>query len=167
MVTIRRASRKPAGIEHTPATCHAREMLVRIADKWSMYAIHVLAQESPLRFNELKRRIDGVSQRMLTVTLRGLERDGLVRRTMYPEVPPRVEYQLTSLGETLRGIVCQVVTWTETHLDEVDAARTEFDKGERGWAPGTGTGAILPLSRSAASSPGRPAPRGRPGSARR
>jgi DNA-binding HxlR family transcriptional regulator len=134
MATTRRAVRKPAEIEHTPATCHAREMLVRIADKWSMYAIHVLAQESPLRFNELKRRIDGVSQRMLTVTLRGLERDGLVRRTMYPEVPPRVEYQLTPLGETLRGIVCNVVTWTQTHLHEVDAARAQFDKQEPSWA---------------------------------
>ena len=121
-------------IEHTPATCHAREMLVRIADKWSMYVIHVLAKESPLRFNELKRRISGVSQRMLTVTLRGLERDGLVRRTMYPEVPPRVEYQLTPLGETLRGILCNVVTWTQTHLHEVDAARAQFDKQEPRWA---------------------------------
>jgi DNA-binding HxlR family transcriptional regulator len=121
-------------IEHTPANCHAREMLVRIADKWSMYVIHVLSGESPLRFNELKRRVGGVSQRMLTVTLRGLERDGLVRRTMYPEVPPRVEYELTPLGETLRGIVCSVVTWTEAHLPEVDAARAEFDQQERTWA---------------------------------
>jgi DNA-binding HxlR family transcriptional regulator len=134
MKTAKTVSRKPAEIAHTPANCHAREMLVRIADKWSMYAIHVLAQESPLRFNELKRRIDGVSQRMLTVTLRGLERDGLVRRTMYPEVPPRVEYQLTPLGETLRGIVCQVVTWTETHLPEVDAARAKFDQQSPSWA---------------------------------
>jgi len=140
MATTKQTSRKPAGVERTPATCHAREMLVRIADKWSMYAIHVLAQESPLRFNELKRRVEGVSQRMLTVTLRGLERDGLVRRTMYPEVPPRVEYELTLLGETLRGIVCQVVTWTETHLHEVDAARAEFDKAERSWAPARGAG---------------------------
>ena len=121
-------------IEHTPTNCHAREMLVRIADKWSMYVIHVLSGESPLRFNELKRRVGGVSQRMLTVTLRGLERDGLVRRTMYPEVPPRVEYQLTPLGETLRWIVCSVVSWTEAHLPEVDAARAEFDQQERAWA---------------------------------
>ncbi|HEV8612345.1 MAG TPA: helix-turn-helix domain-containing protein [Gemmatimonadales bacterium] len=134
MAKPKTTGRKPAEMEHTPATCHAREMLVRIADKWSMYAIHVLAQESPLRFNELKRRIDGVSQRMLTVTLRGLERDGLVRRTMYPEVPPRVEYELTPLGETLRGIVCQVVSWTETHLHEVDTARATFDQQERSWA---------------------------------
>ena len=134
MKTAKTVGRKPAEVEHTPATCHAREMLVRIADKWSMYVIHVLASESPLRFNELKRRIAGVSQRMLTVTLRGLERDGLVRRTMYPEVPPRVEYELTPLGETLRGIVCQVVTWSEAHLPEVDSARAKFDKQERSWA---------------------------------
>jgi DNA-binding HxlR family transcriptional regulator len=144
MAATKRAVRKPAEIEHTPATCHAREMLVRIADKWSMYAIHVLAQESPLRFNELKRRIEGVSQRMLTVTLRGLERDGLVRRTMYPEVPPRVEYELTPLGLTLRGIVCQVVTWTEAHLHEVDTARAEFDQRELSWAPRAGAGAPTP-----------------------
>jgi DNA-binding HxlR family transcriptional regulator len=93
-----------------------------------MYVIHVLAQESPLRFNEIKRRVDGVSQRMLTVTLRGLERDGLVRRTMYAEVPPRVEYELTPLGKTLRGLVCQLVTWSETHLAEVDAARATYDR---------------------------------------
>ena len=135
MPTTKRVGRTlPPAIEPTAANCHAREMLVRIADKWSMYVIHVLASESPLRFNELKRRVDGVSQRMLTVTLRGLERDGLVRRTMYPEVPPRVEYELTSLGETLRGIVCQIVTWSEAHLPEVDAARAEFDKSERSWA---------------------------------
>lgn len=130
--------RTPAQVERTPANCHAREMLTRIADKWSMYAIHVLASESPLRFNELKRRIEGVSQRMLTVTLRGLERDGLVRRRMYPEVPPRVEYELTPLGETLRGLVCQVVTWSESHLPEVDAARAKFDRQQRSWATAFG-----------------------------
>ena len=136
MATTKKPARTPPrSLERTPANCHAREMLVRIADKWSMYVIHTLASESPLRFNELKRRIAGVSQRMLTVTLRGLERDGLVRRSMYPEVPPRVEYELTPLGETLRGIVCQVVTWSEAHLPEVDAARAEFDKQERSWAP--------------------------------
>ena len=121
-------SAPPHAIERTPAACHAREMIMRIADKWTMYVIHVLAQESPLRFNEIKRRVDGVSQRMLTVTLRGLERDGLVRRTIYAEVPPRVEYQLTPLGKTLRGLVCQLVTWSETHLAEVDSARAIYDR---------------------------------------
>jgi DNA-binding HxlR family transcriptional regulator len=124
----------PPELERTPTNCHAREMIMRVADKWSMYIIHVLAQDSPLRFNELKRRVDGVSQRMLTVTLRGLERDGLVRRRMYPEVPPRVEYELTELGGTLRGIVCNLVTWSSAHLAEVDRARAEYDRQERNWA---------------------------------
>ena len=123
-----------SALKRTPANCHAREMIMRIADKWTMYVIHVLAQESPLRFNEIKRRVDGVSQRMLTVTLRGLERDGLVQRTMYPEVPPRVEYVLTKLGETLRGTVCELVTWSEAHLHEVDAARAAYDRLEGAWA---------------------------------
>lgn len=124
----------PAEIEHTPANCRAREMLVRVADKWSMYVIHVLADAGPLRFSELRRRVDGVSQRMLTVTLRGLERDGLVARKMYPEVPPRVEYVLTPLGTTLREIVSELIEWSGAHLAEVDAARARYDAREAKWA---------------------------------
>ena len=117
----------PPGIERTPANCRAREMIVRVADKWSMYVIHVLADAGTVRFSELRRRIDGVSQRMLTVTLRGLERDGLVRRTMHPEVPPRVEYELTPLGATLRELVNGLIAWSGAHLAEVDAARARYD----------------------------------------
>jgi len=117
----------PPDMEHTPANCRAREMLVRVADKWSMYVIHVLADAGPLRFNEIRRRVDGVSQRMLTVTLRGLERDGLVQRAMYPEVPPRVEYALTPLGGTLRDIVRELIDWSGRHLAEVDRARARYD----------------------------------------
>jgi DNA-binding HxlR family transcriptional regulator len=117
----------PAELEHTPANCRAREMIVRVADKWSMYVIHVLADAGALRFSELRRRVDGVSQRMLTVTLRGLERDGLVQRTMYPEVPPRVEYALTPLGATLREIVHELIDWSGAHLVEVDRARARYD----------------------------------------
>jgi DNA-binding HxlR family transcriptional regulator len=117
----------PAEVEHTAANCRAREMLVRVADKWSMYVIHVLADAGPIRFSELRRRVDGVSQRMLTVTLRGLERDGLVQRTMYPEVPPRVEYVLTPLGATLREIVRELIEWSGAHLEEVDRARARYD----------------------------------------
>jgi DNA-binding HxlR family transcriptional regulator len=126
----------PPELERTPTNCVAREMLVRVADKWSMYVIHVLANAGPLRFSELRRRVDGVSQRMLTVTLRGLERDGLVRRMMYPEVPPRVEYALTPLGATLREIVGALIEWSEAHLAEVDAARARYDAqaGQRHWA---------------------------------
>jgi DNA-binding HxlR family transcriptional regulator len=117
----------PPEAEHTPANCRAREMIVRVADKWSMYVIHVLADAGTLRFSELRRRVDGVSQRMLTVTLRGLERDGLVRRTMHPEVPPRVEYDLTPLGATLRELVGDLIAWSGAHLVEVDAARARYD----------------------------------------
>jgi len=124
----------PAEVVHTPANCRAREMLVRVADKWSMYVIYVLADSGPLRFGELRRRVDGVSQRMLTVTLRGLERDGLVKRTMYPEVPPRVEYALTPLGATLRTIVRELIEWSGAHLAEVDRARERYDAQERQWA---------------------------------
>jgi DNA-binding HxlR family transcriptional regulator len=128
----------PPEIEHTPTNCRAREMLVRVADKWSMYVIHVLADAGPLRFSELRRRVDGVSQRMLTVTLRGLERDGLVHRAMYPEVPPRVEYALTPLGATLREIVRALIEWSGAHLAEVDAARARYDGEARRWATAGG-----------------------------
>lgn len=117
----------PVEMEHTPANCHAREMLVRVGDKWSVYVIHVLSAAGTLRFNELRSRVDGISQRMLTVTLRGLERDGLVTRTVHPEVPPRVEYALTPLGTTLRQIVCGLVQWSGEHLEEVDASRAAYD----------------------------------------
>jgi len=117
----------PPEMEHTPANCRAREMLVRVADKWSMYVIHVLADAGTLRFSELRRRVDGVSQRMLTVTLRGLERDGLVKRRIFPEVPPRVEYELTPLGSTLRDIVHELIEWSGAHLEEVDSARARYD----------------------------------------
>ena len=120
------ASTAPA-LAHTPANCHAREMLARVGDKWSVYVIHILADAKHLRFNELKVRVDGISQRMLTVTLRGLERDGLVKRSVFPEVPPRVEYELTPLGTTLRAIVCGLVQWSGAHLAEVDAARSAYD----------------------------------------
>jgi DNA-binding HxlR family transcriptional regulator len=119
-------------LEHTPANCHAREMLARIGDKWSVYVIHVLGDAGTLRFNELRSRVDGISQRMLTVTLRGMERDGLVTRTVYPEVPPRVEYELTRLGRTLRQLVRGLVQWSSAHLVEVDAARAAYDAKNRG-----------------------------------
>ena len=118
-------------LEHTPANCHAREMLARVGDKWSVYVIHVLGDAGTLRFNELRSRVAGISQRMLTVTLRGMERDGLVTRTVYPEVPPRVEYALTRLGRTLRQLVRGLVEWSGAHLTEVDAARAAYDARNR------------------------------------
>ncbi len=121
------SSKRPAELEYTPVNCHAREILARIGDKWSVAAMHVLGDAQTVRFNELKSQVDGISQRMLTVTLRGLERDGMVTRTVYPEVPPRVEYALTPLGATLRQLVRGLVAWSGAHLAEVDAARAKYD----------------------------------------
>ena len=123
--------KKPPELQHTAANCHAREMLARVGDKWSVYVIHVLGDAGTLRFNELRHRVDGISQRMLTVTLRGMERDGLVTRKVYPEVPPRVEYALTRLGRTLRQLVRGLVDWSGAHLEEVDAARAKYDARNR------------------------------------
>ena len=120
---------------HDPLGCRAHEVLARVGDKWSVYVIHVLGEAgTPLRFSELRRRVEGISQRMLAVTLRSLERDGLVSRAMYPEVPPRVEYALTPLALTLRGIVGQLVQWSQAHLPEIDAARARYDERAPGWA---------------------------------
>jgi DNA-binding HxlR family transcriptional regulator len=123
--------KRPAELEHTPANCAAREMLVRVGDKWSVYVINVLGNAGTLRFNELRSQVDGISQRMLTVTLRGMERDGLVKRTVFPEVPPRVEYALTKLGRTLRQLVRGLVEWSGAHLNEVDTAREAYDARTR------------------------------------
>jgi DNA-binding HxlR family transcriptional regulator len=110
----------------TREDCEVRQILDRIADKWSLLVIALLDRRT-LRFTELRREIDGISQRMLTVTLRQLERDGLVRRTVYPVVPPRVDYALTPLGETLHETIRALVSWTELHQDEVAKARAEYD----------------------------------------
>jgi DNA-binding HxlR family transcriptional regulator len=112
----------------TREDCEVRQILDRIADKWSLLAIALLEGRT-LRFTELQREIDGISQRMLTVTLRQLERDGLVRRTVYPVVPPRVEYELTPLGRTLHATIQALVVWTEEHQDEIAAARAAYDAG--------------------------------------
>ncbi|GEM30977.1 hypothetical protein NN3_19840 [Nocardia neocaledoniensis NBRC 108232] len=106
--------------------CDVRQILDRIADKWSLLTIALLAGRT-LRFTELRREIDGISQRMLARTLRHLERDGLVRRTVYPVVPPRVDYALTPLGGSLHETIQALVTWTETHQNEIAAARNDYD----------------------------------------
>jgi DNA-binding HxlR family transcriptional regulator len=119
---------KAPEMEHTEGNCVAREMLDRIGDRWSAYVISALGAHGTLRFSELMRQVEGISQRMLTVTLRGLERDGLVQRTIYAEVPPRVEYALTPLGATLRKLVRGLIEWSGAHLAEVDAARARYDE---------------------------------------
>ena len=106
--------------------CEVRQILDRIAGEWSLLTIALLEGRT-LRFTELQRRIDGISQRMLTVTLRQLERDGLVRRTVHPVVPPRVDYELTPLGATLHDTIQALVNWTEKHQNEVAAARGRYD----------------------------------------
>lgn len=107
--------------------CEVRQILDRIADKWSLLVIALLECRK-LRFSELQREIDGISQRMLTVTLRQLERDGLVSRTVHPVVPPRVDYELTPLGSTLHDTIRSLVTWTEEHQVEIAAARETYDR---------------------------------------
>lgn len=104
-----------------------REILDRIGDKWSLYVIASLAHETR-RFNELRRGIDGISQRMLTLTLRGLERDGLILRTMYPTIPPRVDYELTELGSTLLGPVMALVNWANDNQFVIAEAQRRFDE---------------------------------------
>jgi DNA-binding HxlR family transcriptional regulator len=111
----------------TREDCEVRQILDRIADKWSLLVIALLDRRT-LRFTELRREIDGVSQRMLTVTLRQLERDGLVRRTVHAVVPPRVDYELTELGVTLHETIQALVTWTETHQNQIAAARAAYDR---------------------------------------
>jgi DNA-binding HxlR family transcriptional regulator len=106
--------------------CEVRQILDRIAGKWSLLVVALL-HDRTMRFSELRREIDGVSQRMLTATLRQLERDGLVRRTVYPVVPPRVEYALTPLGSSLHATIQALVTWAEAHEGEIGAARAAFD----------------------------------------
>jgi DNA-binding HxlR family transcriptional regulator len=110
----------------TREDCEVRQVLDRIADKWSLLVIALL-DRSTMRFGELRCNIDGVSQRMLTVTLRHLERDGLVSRTVHPVVPPRVDYALTPLGRTLHATIQSLVTWTEEHQHVIAAARAAYD----------------------------------------
>jgi len=111
---------------HEVEGCLAREVLDRIGDKWSVYVIDALAAGT-MRFSELRRAVDGVSQRMLTVTLRGLERDGLIVRQVYPVIPPRVEYSLTPLGRSLLDIVEALVAWSADHITDVGQARRSYD----------------------------------------
>lgn len=115
-------------------TCPVRDVLDRVGDKWSVLVITLLG-DGPQRFMELKRAIGLVSQRMLTRTLRGLERDGLVTRTVHPTVPPRVDYELTPLGESLHATISPLAAWAFAHNGDVEAARAAYDARE---LPGDG-----------------------------
>src|SRR6187455_3422597 len=110
------------------ADCPSRLVLDRISDKWVTLVIASLS-DGPLRFSELSRQLAGVSQKMLTQTLRTLERDGLVTRTVTASVPVRVDYELTPLGHELFPVMVAIKTWAETHMDRVFQARARFDEG--------------------------------------
>ena len=120
--------RNSAEISVCNAECPSRQVLDLIADKWTAIIIYRLAQGTK-RYSQLQREISGISQKMLTQTLRGLERDGIVKRKVYAVVPPMVEYSLTSLGETLIEPLCKLCKWAETHIPEVEAARNHYDGG--------------------------------------
>ena len=102
-------------------------ILSRVGDKWSVFVIMMLS-DGPKRFNELKRMINGISQRMLTLTLRGLERDGLVTRTIFPTIPPRVDYELTELGHSLQKPICGLATWAMDNVEAIHGAQAKFDQ---------------------------------------
>lgn len=110
-------------------SCEIRDLLDRLADKWSLLVVELLGRGT-CRFSELRRQIDGISQRMLTLTLRHLERDGLVTRTVYPVVPPRVEYRLTPLGTGLLEAIGPLVTWTRAHRADITGAQAAYDATE-------------------------------------
>lgn len=113
--------------QHLPGDCRAvGSILARVGDKWSVLVIMLLG-DGPRRFNEIKRMVGGISQRMLTLTLRGLERDGLVTRTIFPTIPPRVDYELTELGRSLREPVQNLGQWAFSNLPQIQSAREKFD----------------------------------------
>jgi len=131
MVTIDEA--RPPSVQFSPflAACPTRTVLDSIADKWATLIIDLLG-EGPRRFGALRRAIDGISQKMLTQTLRNLERDGLVARRVYPTTPPSVEYSLTPLGATLAAPIGELRRWAEANIEQVLAARTAFDARSAG-----------------------------------
>jgi DNA-binding HxlR family transcriptional regulator len=109
------------------AACPSRQVIDRIGDRWSVLLLGALA-EGPQRFTQLARRVEGISQKMLTQTLRGLERDGMVSRTVFATVPVRVDYELTELGRTLTAPIAALEAWARDHISDVVAAREEYDR---------------------------------------
>jgi DNA-binding HxlR family transcriptional regulator len=120
--------RSPISEQHP--TCQLRDVLDRVGDKWSVLVMNLLGTGSK-RYSELHRAIDGISQRMLTLTLRSLERDGLVQRTVTPTSPPRVDYDLTPIGQTLSAQVGDLINWAEDHREYIAASRHRYDLTER------------------------------------
>ena len=106
------------------------DLIGRVADKWTMLVLEVLAEKGVLRFTRLSELIEGISQKMLTQTLRQMERDGLITRTVYPVIPPKVEYELTQLGLSLGAAFCGVWVWAAENLNDVERARRRFEKSD-------------------------------------
>jgi DNA-binding HxlR family transcriptional regulator len=117
-----------SAIEYSPYTadCPSRQLLDRIGDRWTVLTIGVLG-DGPQRYSAIASRVEGVSQKMLTQTLRALERDGLVTRTVFPEIPPHVEYELTDEGRSLWSVLTLLDDWAVEHMDTVTAARAVYD----------------------------------------
>ncbi|MFE7228523.1 winged helix-turn-helix transcriptional regulator [Nocardioides sp. NPDC057577] len=125
--TAERPGYEHSGFDAFSALCPSRRLLDTIGDKWVSLAIVALGLRGPLRYSELASQIEGVSQKMLTQSLRKMERDGLLIRTVTPSVPVRTDYELTPLGQTLLPVIGHLKTWAEEHMPEVDAARTAYD----------------------------------------
>jgi DNA-binding HxlR family transcriptional regulator len=109
-------------------SCPARTVLDRIGDRWSVMVLLILAEHKRLRFTQLKNYVEGVTPKVLTQSLRAMERDGLIDRYIYAEVPPRVEYELTQLGESLLHAVSTIASWSEDNVAEIMKARTKYDQ---------------------------------------
>ena len=123
----RKRARAKAEYDAFLAACPSRQLLARISDKWVALILAALGSVGPMRYSELSRRLAGVSQKMLTQTLRSLERDGLLTRTVTPTVPVTVTYELTGLGLSLQDVMHGLKDWAEAHMDEVLAHRNEYD----------------------------------------
>lgn len=123
--------------EHAPSGCKELvEVLCRVGDKWTILVVGALSQ-GPVRYNEIRRRVGSISQRMLTLTLKGLEQDGLVNRTLYPTIPPRVEYELTDLGRTLKESLAPLHAWASRYKPDIAQARKRFAERDHGKAKAT------------------------------
>lgn len=122
------SAKKPTNAPDPRVEALVDELIGRVADKWTMLIVELLAEKGEMRFTRIADAIDGISQKMLTQTLRQMEREGLVGRTIHPVVPPRVEYKLTKLGLSLGAAFCGVWLWAEEHLEEIERARREFDR---------------------------------------
>lgn len=127
MDTVTKSGSSDGRFDVLTEACPTRQVIGRIGDKWTLLVLTALRGET-LRFSELGRRVEGITQKMLTQTLRGLERDGLVTRTVYPVIPPRVEYAMTDRGNTLAELVSGIRLWAYATMDDIEISRREFDE---------------------------------------